>query len=121
MSTVEQSRTHTLTANQPRSRSLPASASKVIVFIVLSLLSVLFLIPFFWMISTSLKDAGQAFDGNWIPQKFVWNNYTDAFSYGKWGQWTLNTIIIVAVSVFGSGSFNLAGILFFCAVALART
>jgi ABC-type glycerol-3-phosphate transport system permease component len=65
-------------------------------------LSILFLVPFFWMLSTSLKDVRDLFDPSWIPQRLAWENYRDAFSFGLWRQWTTNTVIITAVSVFGT-------------------
>ena len=41
---------------------------------------VLMLLPFFWMISTSLKHEWDAFQipPQWIPRDFVWENYTNA-------------------------------------------
>jgi ABC-type glycerol-3-phosphate transport system permease component len=65
-------------------------------------LSILFLVPFFWMLSTSLKDVRDLFDPSWIPERIAWENYRDAFSFGLWRQWTTNTVIITAVSVFGT-------------------
>ena len=65
-------------------------------------LSILFLVPFFWMLSTSLKDVRDLFDPSWIPQRIAWENYRDAFSFGLWRQWTTNTVIITAVAVFGT-------------------
>lgn len=65
-------------------------------------LTVLFIVPFLWMLSTSLKDFRELFNERWIPETIMWSNYRDAFSFGKWGRWTLNTVIITAVSVVGT-------------------
>lgn len=65
-------------------------------------LSVLFIVPFLWMLSTSLKDIRDLYDPGWIPRRLAWENYRDAFSFGLWREWTLNTVIITAVSVFGT-------------------
>lgn len=51
--------------------------------LVLAVLSILFLIPLLWMISTSLsteKVAG-SFPPQWIPKPVVWGNYETAFTY----------------------------------------
>ncbi len=32
----------------------------------------------------------------------MWQNYREAFSFGMWGRWALNTVIITAVSVVGT-------------------
>lgn len=75
---------------------------RVIAWVLLALMSFLFIVPFLWMISTSLKDARFAGDGKWIPDEIVWSNYTEAFSFNDlWGQWWLNTIIITLANVIG--------------------
>ena len=46
-------------------------------------LSILFLFPLIWLISTSLKRTDQAMQMPpvWIPHPFQWHNYKDAFMY----------------------------------------
>lgn len=48
-------------------------------------LSVLFLMPLVWMISTSLKPINETMSipPTWIPSVFQWNNYWDAIAYGS--------------------------------------
>ena len=52
-----------------------------LVTLVLALGAVINLIPFAWMLSTSLKSNSQAFSypPTWIPNPFVWQNYVDAY------------------------------------------
>jgi multiple sugar transport system permease protein len=64
-------------------------------------ISILFIIPLLWMISTSLKEAQDLVGARWIPTRLAWENYVDAFSFGMWPQWTLNTVIITVFSVIG--------------------
>src|SRR3712207_2079257 len=71
-------------------------------FLILIGLSVLWIVPFLWMLSTSLKDFRELFSPNWIPEQIVWSNYREAFRFGMWGRWLLNTVIITVVSVFGT-------------------
>ncbi len=78
------------------------SIGMILAWLLLAGLSILFLIPFFWMISTSLKDVRDLFSTNWIPERIAWENYRDAFSYGMWGRWTLNTVIVTAVAMIGT-------------------
>ncbi len=73
----------------------------LLAFILLIILSIMWLTPFVWMLSTSLKDAREVFSPNWIPEHLTWSNFSDAFSYGSWTQWALNTIIISVVAVIG--------------------
>jgi multiple sugar transport system permease protein len=74
---------------------------KTIVLLLLIGIAFLFLVPLFWMISTSLKDPIELANKNWIPEHLAWENYIQAFSFGMWGRWALNTIIITIVSVIG--------------------
>ncbi|MCU0497684.1 MAG: carbohydrate ABC transporter permease [Anaerolineae bacterium] len=71
-------------------------------WLILAGISLLFLIPLLWMISTSLKEPTDLMGFNWIPRRFAWENYQYAFSFGMWGQWTLNTVIITLMSVIGT-------------------
>ncbi len=79
----------------------PPPAGRVMAFLLLILISFLFLAPFVWMISTSLKAPSDLAGTNWIPERLAWENYRDAFSFGQWRQWTINTVIIVVLSVVG--------------------
>lgn len=60
-------------------------ASVGAIHLVLGLLSIVFLIPLVWMISTSLKTFEQAsvFPPVWVPTPFVPGNYNEAWEYGK--------------------------------------
>jgi multiple sugar transport system permease protein len=77
------------------------SFGKVIALLLLIGISILFMIPLLWMISTSLKEAQDLVGTRWIPTRLAWENYVDAFSFGMWPQWTLNTVIITVLSVIG--------------------
>jgi multiple sugar transport system permease protein len=77
------------------------SPGKVIALLLLVGISILFIIPLLWMISTSLKEAQDLVGIRWIPTRLAWENYVDAFSFGMWPQWTLNTVIITVLSVIG--------------------
>jgi multiple sugar transport system permease protein len=98
---VEQSsRAEALSRRSRRWRSL--SIGELLAFVLLLGLSFLFLVPFFWMLSTSLKDFRELFDTRWIPSRLAWENYRDAFSYGMWRRWTLNTVVITLVAMLGT-------------------
>lgn len=45
--------------------------------IVLTIMSLAMVLPFTWMVLTSLKSPGEVADENWIPSVFQWHNYTD--------------------------------------------
>ncbi len=101
--TIEQLNETHITLDRPNeTRKKKWSVGRVLAWLALALMSFLFIVPFLWMISTSLKDARLAGDGKWIPETFVWGNYTEAFSFNDlWGRWWLNTIIITVTNVIG--------------------
>lgn len=37
--------------------------------------SLVFLAPFAWLVSASLKTRSEVFSSAWIPDPFAWNNY----------------------------------------------
>lgn len=65
--------------------------------------AIFFLIPFIWMISTSLKSHSQifAFPPKWIPNPIVWSNYLDAMEYIPFFTYFKNTVIITVFSTLG--------------------
>jgi len=73
--------------------------------ILLVTLSAIMLIPFFWLISTSLKVRGTefTFPPVWIPRPVVWRNYyTAIFESGlPFPRFLRNTAIITAFNMFG--------------------
>lgn len=72
-------------------------------YIVLIALSLVFLIPFFWMLSTSLTEASKIIvkDRSWIPHPAVWKNYTDALTVLPFGLFLKNTLIITFACIVG--------------------
>lgn len=62
-----------------------------------------FLLPFLWMISTSLKPDTQFYEYPpvWIPSPFMWSNYPDAVSYISFFLYLRNTITIAVLATIG--------------------
>lgn len=66
--------------------------------------SIVFGLPLFWMISTSLKPTYQIFvwPPQWIPNPIVWENYPAVFGYTPLHLYAVNTLVVAAVGVFGA-------------------
>jgi multiple sugar transport system permease protein len=64
----------------------------------------LFLLPFFWMLSTSLKTDEQlyAYPPIWIPNPLNWANYPNAVTYITFFLYLRNTLIIAVSSTIGA-------------------
>lgn len=86
---------------RPQRFRLRFAPLRFLAWLALAVLAAMWLTPLFWMLSTSLKTPQDLFGINWIPQPIAWYNYVDAFSYGMWGRWWSNTIIITLISVVG--------------------
>jgi multiple sugar transport system permease protein len=73
-------------------------AGRALLYIALGAGAILFAFPFIWMISTSLKPAGQAlqFPPTLIPSTFRWSNYVQAFESFPFLQGLRNTLTIIA-------------------------
>ncbi|QHT61277.1 carbohydrate ABC transporter permease [Paenibacillus lycopersici] len=71
--------------------------------LVLAALSIVCLIPFLWMISTSLKTkAGMwEFPPKWIPSHPLWHNYHDAFTLAPFGTYITNTLTLEILTIAG--------------------
>jgi len=65
--------------------------------------AVLFVVPFAWMLSTSLKEEAQAFvfPPIWIPDPVKWSTYLDVFTIQPTGLFLRNTVIVAGLAVLG--------------------
>ena len=70
----------------------------------LIVVALIFLVPFAYLISTSLKPETQLFTSNieWIPHPFMWSNYSDAMNEFPFAQYFANTMTICIPVVIGS-------------------
>jgi ABC-type glycerol-3-phosphate transport system permease component len=64
----------------------------------------LFLLPLFWMISSSLKPNYQVleFPPRWLPSPVRWQNYPEALTYLPFGRYALNTLFVSLMNILGN-------------------
>lgn len=76
---------------------------KIVVYLLLIIGAIFVMLPFFWMISTSLKKPGSEFTFpiEWIPAPPRWKNYSEGWTILPFNLWALNTIIITGLSIVG--------------------
>lgn len=72
---------------------------------------VLSLIPFVWMVSTSLKGSMEVLSvtPTFIPKAWRWENYKEAFEQVPFGRFYLNTIVVTLARVTGQLIFAAMG------------
>jgi len=115
--------TATLTPPAPRiveapraeRRTSPAArVGRTAGYLVMIVAAAAILLPFVWMIISSLKSNNQVFTIpiQWVPDPFVWQNYLDIWQRSDMSTWLKNTLILsVAVTVLQvvTGSFAAYG------------
>lgn len=75
-----------------------------IVFALRAIIGILFFLPFFWLVSTSLKTDSQLFKVpvQWIPNPIQWSNYPAAIQYIDFWLYLRNTLIIAVPVTLGT-------------------
>jgi multiple sugar transport system permease protein len=83
---------------------LAREVGRAVLYILLLFLSVLFLLPFIWMVSTSLKTDPQVYrvPPIWIPNPARWANYPEALTTVPFKLYFPNTLKIAIPSVIGT-------------------
>jgi multiple sugar transport system permease protein len=79
-------------------------SSRAVTYAALVLLSGAFLVPFLWMVSSSLKTTEQIFQvpPSLLPHPAMWSNYPGAVQHIPFWRYMVNTLIVCAGSVAGS-------------------
>ena len=100
------------TTFQPKPRQSKTSMSRaarrrvamIVTTAVLSIGAIAYLMPFFWMLSTSLKPPNQVYDYpiTWIPDPVMWSNYVGMFTSAPFLTYLINTVILTVLGVLGS-------------------
>jgi ABC-type glycerol-3-phosphate transport system permease component len=77
---------------------------KIVLYLLITALGLVFLSPFLWLVSTSLKPMPQVFrfPPEWIPHPFMWSNYYKALTMIPFFTYFKNSAFIAVTTVFGS-------------------
>lgn len=87
-------------------RRFPLRTMLVLIFLCTG--SVLFLLPLWWMISTSLKSMQEIaqYPPTFIPETFYWRNYLDTWTAAPFTRYTMNTLLLTFFAVTGNVLVN---------------
>lgn len=85
-------------------------ASNTLVYIILTALSIVWLIPIIWIILTSFRGEGKAFVQYFVPKTFTLENYKNLFSSTvfPFKKWFLNTLVVAIFSCLLSTGINVS-------------
>ncbi len=80
---------------------------KTLLYSCLLLIAISMLVPFLWMLSTSLMSELEVyqFPPRFIPSMLRWSNFAEAMTLQPFGRFFLNTLIVSAASVAGQLAF----------------
>src|SRR4051812_29085355 len=75
-------------------------ASSAMFHVVMTVVSLVFLVPLIWMVLSSFKSQEEIFDKPWsLPERFDFSIWGDAWQRGGLGTYVINSIIVTTVSV----------------------
>ncbi|HRW09874.1 MAG TPA: carbohydrate ABC transporter permease [Caldilineaceae bacterium] len=79
-------------------------AGNLVKYLLLTGIAGFFLLPWVWMISTSLKNPQElaVYPIIWIPDPIRWDNYLEAFGRAEFPRYLINTLLVAVPSVIGS-------------------
>lgn len=103
MATTLPSRTTVVSRPATRWRGLRKSLWQMAAYLLVLLVALLFLIPWIWLVSTSLKAPEQIVEipPRLVPEPVMWINYWYAVTYIQYPVYLSNTLIISALAVIG--------------------
>ena len=72
----------------------------IFIYALLIFCSLLFLAPFYWMFSTSVKPSNEVFlfPPKWIPSHFKFENFGNAWQLQPFGMFLKNSLIVVGMT-----------------------
>jgi ABC-type glycerol-3-phosphate transport system permease component len=82
-------------------RSSRVSPSRILAFSLLTVIALVTVYPFVWMVLTSLRDRTTVFTGPFIPNPFIFTNYPDAWVQTQFGAHLMNSLFIAGCSLAG--------------------
>lgn len=108
--------TTTAPAPPPEPRSPGRRVGRVFLWVLLAAFTLMFLYPFAWLLSASLKGRGQVFDNSLWPSEFHWQNYAEVWHQLPLLSWIFTSVsiaLLAAVSVALSSSIVAFGFAYF--------
>ena len=88
----------------PQTRARQRRVRTFAVYATLTVVGMLFILPFIWMVSTSVKPNDQIFvyPPKWIPDIILWSNYSKAMTSVPFFLYFRNTVFISGMTILGT-------------------
>lgn len=93
-----------MSSTSPQSRARQRRIRTFAVYATLTVVGMLFILPFIWMVSTSVKPNNQIFvyPPKWIPDIILWSNYSKAMTSVPFFLYFRNTVFISGMTILGT-------------------
>ncbi|HKJ40280.1 MAG TPA: carbohydrate ABC transporter permease [Anaerolineales bacterium] len=85
----------------------PKRGRNVISYIVLTVGAFISLVPFLWMIFKSVMSLGESMGAAFIPTEIHLENYTQAWEFGNFSEYFVNSILITVITLVGELIFSI--------------
>lgn len=78
--------------------------TKILTFTFLTIMALVVLFPFYWMLISSLKSASEmtAIKPTFFPKEIMWENFKIAMTTSSFGKLLFNTVLVGVVSTIGT-------------------
>jgi ABC-type glycerol-3-phosphate transport system permease component len=87
--------------SQERGQAIRFRPGRLVLYLILILGAVVAIIPFYWMVSTSLMTLGETINRVWVPKVPQFQNYVVAWTTAKFARYFVNSVIITATTITG--------------------
>lgn len=77
-----------------RTESAPRKAA---IYTVLTVVSLLFVVPLLWLLSIAFKNAGELSSAAWLPHSLRWANFHDALTLIPFGRYAVTSLLLATV------------------------
>jgi len=86
------------------SKDAKLKASRMLIYALLILGTVVFVLPFLWMVSTALKTSQEVFTfpPTFWPSSLQWQNFIEGWTVLPFSQFLANTVLITTLAVLGN-------------------
>ena len=88
-------------ASRPLHEAIIDLTNQILKYVILIVLAVSFVMPFYWMMSSAVKDDNQVYTVPpvWFPRPIFVENFWNAWTSETFNLWTYNTVVRYAVPV----------------------
>lgn len=86
---------------KPEEQPAPFRPSQLPAYLILTVGALIALLPFVWMLSTSLMTLGETINRQMLPASPRFGNYLTAWNGGNFARYFLNSVVITAVTLVG--------------------